>query len=187
MLFIQIWKLSKGTSFIPVKYICHHMVDDIPAEDSVESDDSELSSTKEGIEKRKCGTEIPIQVSLNSIRLESPKDPLIKIHDSLSISMRYPTVLETKYFDKSTQSDMMDLIMRCIDKVNVSGEEYTVGVDMDDEDVAAVVEHLTEDSFAAMAAFVHDMPRIYCDFPIVCPVCGHKEAGRLRGLTDFFD
>lgn len=196
MLFIQIWKLSKGTAFIPVKYICSNTVP-VVHDDTNESESSDPALTKEGKpeiptdddepETRVCKTEIMIQVNLNTIRLEKPKDPVIRIHDQLAITMRYPTVLETKYFDSAKQSDMMDLILRCIDKVTVSDEEYTVGVDMTDEDVAAVVEHLTEESFAKMAEFVHDMPRIYCEFPIVCPSCGKTEVGKLRGLNDFFD
>lgn len=169
ILYLHVWHLSKGTWIIPITYSCRNKI-----------------KQEDGSEKT-CNTKIEMQINTAGATISArPKKCDIKINESLTIEMRYPTVGEIEYFDTASGTDVFELVMRCIRAVYLNGEEYVVNTDISPDELTEVIDYLDEDKFLELAEFIKEMPRISLDFPIKCPECGYHENQRLVGLNDFF-
>lgn len=174
-LYVTIWKLSKGTSIIPVKFRCVNEIErPIP--------DDEEGKTYMG----RCDTEISVQINLNQAKLSKVPNPMVKISDRLSVEMRYPNVYETEYFDVQKDSDLFDLVLRCVSKVHLNGDVMVVGTDIPYEELSEVMDYVDDKGFAKMAAFVNELPQLSLTAAVKCPHCGHCEPVEMIGLADFF-
>lgn len=168
-LYIAIWKLSKGTSIIPIMFVCNNIV-----------------KNEEGNDVQ-CGTEVKINVNINKAKLSSQiSDTDIIINKTLSVKMRYPNILESEYFVIEKESDTFNVIMRCIESVTLNNEKMVVGTDIDPNELSDIMDYIDEDGYKKMAEFVGEMPTTTLDVAVKCQCCGHSEPVRLRGLSDFF-
>lgn len=163
LLYLEVYKLSKGSSLIPVKYQCQNEVDG-----------------------EQCNEEIAVMVNLNTATVDKPMSGIVKANEQLTIVMRYPNILELEYFDFESDSDVFDLVMRCIDVVELGQDSLKVGTDIQYDEVAQVLDYVDPSTFNMMAEFIQNIPRVHCVFPIECKKCGHVEHARLSGLDDFF-
>lgn len=163
LLYIELYKISKGTSLIPVKFKC-------------------TNDTEEGV----CGSPINCNANLNNISVEGSAEKDIVLSNGLTLSMRHPNVLEREYFNAESE-EAFNLAMRCIHSVDTGTEVMVVGKDVSYEEVAEVIEYLDEKSFSQLIDFVNNIPTVVMHIPLKCPKCGHKEVVTLRGLGDFFD
>lgn len=165
LLYIELYKISKGTSTIPARYRC------------TQDAHGEL-----------CGEPINVSINLNNIAISDTPDPLVKLSNGLTLNMRSPNVIEREYFTETEDhNDIFNLAMRCIDSVDTGTEIMKVGVDVTAEEIAEVIEYLDETSFGLLIDFVQNIPTITTSFPLKCPKCGYEEIVTLRGLSDFFD
>ncbi|MGL5404370.1 MAG: hypothetical protein ACRC9I_11590 [Acinetobacter sp.] len=163
-LYIELYKISKGSSLIPVQYKC------------TQEHDGEI-----------CNTPINVNVNLNNVVVEGHQSDTVKLANGLTLNMRYPNVLEREYFNDHNENDVFNLAVRCIKSVDTGTEVMVVGEDVTAEEVSEVIEYLDEKSFAAILEFVQNIPTVTMSFPLRCSKCGHKEVVTLRGLADFFD
>lgn len=163
-LYIELYKISKGSSIIPVQYRC------------TQEHDGET-----------CNTPINVNVNLNNVTVEGHQESTVALANGLVLNMRYPNVIEREYFDNHDENDVFNLAVRCIASVDTGTEVMVVGEDVTAEEVSEVIEYLDEKSFAALLTFVQNIPTVTMSFPLRCPKCGHKEVVTLRGLGDFFD
>lgn len=164
VLFVELYKISKGTSLVPVKFRCTH-----------ENEDGES-----------CNTPINVNANLNNISVEGNKETTVALANGLVLNMRHPNVLEREYFGAENE-EAFNLAMRCIYSIDTGTEVMVVGQDVSYEEVAEVIEYLDEKSFGSLVDFVGNIPTIVMHIPLKCPHCGHKEVVTLRGLADFFD
>lgn len=164
MLFVELYKISKGTSTIPVRFRCNH-------------------TDEEG---KVCKTPITVNANLNNVKVEGNAEKAITLSNGLILNMRHPNVLERDYFSAESE-ESFNLAMRCIESVDTGTEVMKVGEDVSYEEIAEVIEYLDEKSFGDLVDFVNNIPTIVLHIPLKCPVCGHKEVVTLRGLADFFD
>lgn len=162
-LYLDLYKISKGTSLVEVAYNCANVVDG-----------------------KKCNNTIKTTVNLNTVVYENDIDKTIKLTNGLVMNMRYPNILEREYFEDKFDN-LFNLAMRCIESVDTGTEVLKVGVDITPEELMEVMEYLDESSFETMLEFVSNLPSITTSFPLRCPCCGHEEVMTLRGLGDFFD
>lgn len=164
LLFIDLYKISKGTSIIPVKFRCTH-------------------TDEEG---KICGSEINCKVNLNNVTFDSMTEKKIELSNGLTLNMRYPNILEREYFNDEVK-ETFNLAMRCIESVDTGSEVMVVGEDVSGEEIAEVIEYLDETSFTKLMTFVTEIPTVTLSMPLKCPSCGHTEVITLKGLADFFD
>ena len=164
LLFVELYKISKGTSLVPVRFRCTH-----------QNEDGEV-----------CGTPINVNANLNNITVEGNSETTVKLANGLTLNMRHPNVLEREYFNTESE-EAFNLAMRCIFSIDTGSEVLVVGEDVSYEEVAEVIEYLDEKSFGALVDFVNNIPTIVMHMPLKCPQCGHREVVTLRGLGDFFD
>ncbi|MGL6228635.1 MAG: hypothetical protein ACRC3J_05445 [Culicoidibacterales bacterium] len=167
-LYLNLWKLSKGISTIPVMFKC---TNNVKNEDGTETS---------------CDTEIKVVVNLNTVTLSNEVENRIVLNDSLTIQMRYPNILEAEYFDIKQESDVFDMVNRCIDVIEFNGDVMKVGTDIDFEEVSEIMEYVDDKGFEKLSDFVGEIPQVTISIPVKCPKCGHQEPVVLKGLTDFF-
>lgn len=168
LLYIKLWMLSKGESVVPVTFRC---VNEIKITDAM---------------KHTCDTEIKSKINLNTAKMSAKIDNVIHLNDNMSVEMRYPTLIESKYFDNSKEEDIFNLICRCIHSITIEKETGVVGKDYSYEDVADVLEYLTPQSLEKMTHFIDNMPAMQINMVLKCPSCHHEEPIILRGIEDFF-
>jgi hypothetical protein len=161
-LYLQLYKISKGTHLIPVKYLCTNEVDG-----------------------KKCNNPIATSLNLNNVVVDESPIPTIKLTNGLVFNMRLPTILEMDHFSDKTTNPVY-LAIRCIKSVDTGSEVLVVGEDLDDEELAEVVDYLDESAFNQLIEFVTTLPSISLTFPLKCQKCGHEEIVTVRGLSDFF-
>lgn len=167
MLFIELYKISKGTSRVPVQFRC--------------TNDVEVDG-----KMKPCKAPIKVSVDLNTAHVSGEAETKVTLTNGLVLNMRYPTVLEREYFT-DTANDLFNMAMRCIVSVTTPAETLVVGEDVSEEEVAEVIEYMDEKSLEAMLTFIGTIPTVEIKFPLKCPKCGHEEIVVLRGLADFFD
>ena len=173
-LYLQLYKLSKGNSIIPVTFRCINDVERIVGD--------ELTPRK-----TKCNTEIKSNANLNQVKMSEAPDSIVKITDQLTIEMRYPNVLEQEFFDMKKESDIFNLINRCVSKIYMGPTVHIVGDDIGYDEVAEVMQYVDDVGFTKLAEFINDIPQVELTIPLVCPSCGHSEPVILTGISDFFD
>ena len=178
-LYLQLYKLSKGNSIIPVTFRC---VNDVPA--NIPTDENEVID--QSITK-KCNTEIKSNANLNQVKMSEAPDSIVKITDQLTIEMRYPNVLEQEFFDMKKESDIFNLINRCVSKIYMGPTVHIVGDDISYDEVAEVMQFVDDAGFEKLTAFINEIPQVELTIPLVCPNCGHAEPVVLTGISDFFD
>lgn len=163
LLYIELYKISKGTSLVPVKFRCTNEIDG-----------------------KSCNTPINVNANLNNIAIEGESEKTIVLSNGLTLNMRHPNVLEREYFNAESE-EAFNLAMRCIYSVDTGTEIMKVGEDVSYEEISEVIEYLDEKSFGQLVDFVNNIPTIAMHIPLKCPTCGHREVAVLRGLADFFD
>lgn len=171
-IYVAVWKLSKGTSIIPVKFTCTNTVMKM-GEDEVERE-------------VQCNGEIKVNANLNKAKLSKVPDSNVVISDNLRVEMRYPTVYETEFFDVKKESDLFDLVLRCVRSVTMNEETMVVGTDVSYEELVEIMDYIDDTGFAKMASFVNQLPQLSLTLAVKCPDCGHCEPVELVGLADFF-
>lgn len=175
-LYLNLWKLSKGISTIPVMFKCTNTV-----KNSTVGEDGETVETT-----KQCDAEIKVVVNLNTVTLSSEVNKRVVINDKLTIQMRYPNILESEYFDIKNESDVFDMVNRCIDVIEFNDEIMKVGEDIEFDEVSEIMEYVSDVEFEKLSDFVGDIPQVTISFPVKCPKCGHQEPVVMKGLTDFF-
>ncbi|ADQ52902.1 baseplate hub subunit [Aeromonas phage AsFcp_4] len=179
-LYLTVWKLSKGTSVVPVSFICQNMVDEL---------DDEGNPVMHGdhVAQRQCSTPIKVNANLARAKLSRVPESMIKLSDKINVKMRYPTVYESEFFNVEKESDLFDITMRCVEEVHMNGEIMKVGEDIQPNELIELLDYIDANGYEKMAKFVNDIPQTTLDVAVKCPHCGHSEAYTLRGLSDFFD
>lgn len=171
MLFLKLFMLSKGSMYSEVAFICQNEVDD-----------------------KVCGHKLPVRVNLKTVKLSNDveADNLIKVNESMTLSMRYPTVLEQDYFTAvktagEGAAKLIDMCLNCVSTINANGQSLTVGVDISKEELAELMELVSGEVFEKITKFIETVPYIHTHLALKCPKCGHEESVELKGIADFFD
>ena len=142
----------------------------------------------------KCqNCEKEIEHKLNLYEIQPPiteKINRIKINDSISIEMNYPSY---SYFidnnidvEKNNNTEnIMEFIIACMDSIITEDEQIKLK-DESREEIVNFIESLNVDQFNNMAKFVNTLPQLRHEFEITCPHCNTVNKQRLEGLQSFF-
>lgn len=160
-LYLELYKLSKGTAILPVSYTCGNEVD---------------GST--------CGENITVNLNLNNVQLVDECQREIKLTDNITIKLRIPTTTERDYFGE--KQDPFNLVMRCITHVITPTDTLIVGEDITPEELTEVIEYMNSEVYATVISWSDTLPSLQLHMPIRCPKCKHEEVISLEGLNDFF-
>ena len=139
-------------------------------------------------------TSVQMNIDLDTIKIKKDRThkDTIKIDDSLSMKMRYPSMdqfIESN-FDTSTQGDdiktTLDMIVSCIDTI-YSEEESWIGADSSKKELQEFIEQLNSKQFKAIENFFTTMPKLSHKVKVKNPNTGVESEVLLEGLAAFFN
>ena len=133
-----------------------------------------------------CDHVTSVVVNLENVEIKYPEKPfpkIIKIDETYSIKLRYPTILDVTSMVEKQTIDELEMVARCIESVFDADTEHMAD---DLEDTKRFVSELTTQQYAALIAFFKNMPYLHQTINYKCGKCGQEETVDLRGLEDFF-
>ncbi|ATI17701.1 baseplate hub subunit [Aeromonas phage AS-yj] len=174
--YLALYKLSKASPTVPVMFTCANEILD---------EDGNVQYDQYG-EIVRCGSDIKVNVNLNNAKLSDAPDNKIVLNENMTVYMRYPNISEVEYFNVEVESDLFNLINRCIDEVHMGDQVVKVGVDIPYEDISEIMEYADSVALTKMGKFVTSLPQHTLNIPVKCKKCGHQEIVTLKGVESFF-
>ena len=142
-----------------------------------------------------CDNASRMNILLSDIKIKVDDDHTkqIKLTDTITIEMKYPTMdayyrlveIENSSANASAVEELFSVVIDCIDNI-YSGEETFNASDYTKEDMDNFISSLTSDQFEKLKAFFHTMPALIHDVEWTCSKCKCKEKQTLNGIGDFF-
>ena len=135
-----------------------------------------------------------MNIDLDTIKIKKDRThkDTIKIDDSLSMKMRYPSMdqfIESN-FDSSTQGDdiktTLDMIVSCIDTIYTEEESWS-GTDSTKKELQEFIEQLNSKQFKLIENFFTTMPKLTHKVKVKNPNTGVESEVVLEGLAAFFN
>jgi hypothetical protein len=140
-----------------------------------------------------CDGESKIKVNLSELKITTHDNhsKLIKLTDTISIDMKYPTMdvytsmAQINESEASTVGELFGIITECIDNI-YSGDEVFSANDHTKEEMNDFINSLTSDQFEKLKTFFSTMPTLLHDIQFTCKKCNCQEKQTLNGVADFF-
>ena len=139
-------------------------------------------------------TSVQMTIDLDTIKIKKDRThkDTIKIDDSLTMKMRYPSMdqfIESN-FDSSTQGDdiktTLDMIVSCIDTIYTEEESWS-GADSTKKELQEFIEQLNSKQFKLIENFFTTMPKLTHKVKVKNPNTGVESEVILEGLAAFFN
>jgi hypothetical protein len=136
-------------------------------------------------------TKVPVTINLDEIEVNiNPKHSRdIKLDDSLTLRMRYPSMeefIKTNFIDGDMSvDDTFDLICSCIDQV-YNEEESWAASECTKKELVDFIEQLSSTQFKQVENFFQTMPKLSHKLTIKNPNTEIETEVILEGLTSFF-
>ena len=137
-------------------------------------------------------TQVPTSINIDEIKViiddDHQKD--IKLDDTYSLRMRYPSLDEFVKNNFATASDIsvddtFDLIASCVDQV-YSEEESWAAADCTQKELTQFVESLNSNQFKEVEKFFDTMPKLSHTVKVINPKTKKENEVVLEGLQNFF-
>ena len=137
-------------------------------------------------------TQVPTSINIDEIKVIIDDDHQrdIKLDDTYSLRMRYPSLDEFVKNNFATASDIsvddtFDLIASCIDQV-YSEEESWAAADCTQKELSQFVESLNSNQFKEVEKFFDTMPKLSHTVKVINPNTKKENEVVLEGLQNFF-
>ena len=132
-----------------------------------------------------CSAKNTMTIPLEEVTVtESNADPIIKLTDTITVEMKYPS-----YHDIPVGAEENDVAMSLVAasiKAVISNDERINIEDESPESVKSFIESMTQDQFMKVSAFFNDSPSVKYDLPLVCQGCGAQNTIEIKGMQSFF-
>jgi hypothetical protein len=137
-------------------------------------------------------TQVPVAINLDDIKVviseEHSRD--IKLDDSLTLRMKYPSMNEFIKSNFSTESnvtvdDTFNMICSCVEQIYNEEESWSAS-DVTKKELVGFIEQLTSSQFKQIEKFFETMPKLSHTLKIKNPNTGVENDVLLEGLTSFF-
>ena len=137
-------------------------------------------------------TQVPTSINIDEIKVIIDDDHQrdIKLDDTYSLRMRYPSLDEFVKNNFATASDIsvddtFDLIASCVDQV-YSEEESWAAADCTQKELTQFVESLNSNQFKEVEKFFDTMPKLSHTVRVINPNTKKENEVVLEGLQNFF-
>ena len=137
-------------------------------------------------------TQVPTSINIDEIKVIIDDDHQrdIKLDDTYSLRMRYPSLDEFVKNNFATASDIsvddtFDLIASCVDQV-YSEEESWAAADCTQKELTQFVESLNSNQFKEVEKFFDTMPKLSHTVKVINPNTKKENEFVLEGLQNFF-
>jgi hypothetical protein len=131
-----------------------------------------------------------VEINIKDITLRdfNPDSAIIKLTDTVGVTMRYPTLELLEGLDPEkldSVDNLMYIVISCINTIFDDGNVYDCKKENVDE-VRDFIDNLTSDQFKLISSFFQDTPVLEYDLKFNCEKCEHESSNELRGLQSFF-
>tara|TARA_B100000963_G_scaffold304788_1_gene278757 strand:+ start:899 stop:1615 length:717 start_codon:yes stop_codon:yes gene_type:complete len=136
-------------------------------------------------------TQVPMAINIDSIKVKKSKDhtPDIKLDDTYTLRMRYPSLDEFIKSNFSAENikvdDTFELIASCVDQV-YSEEESWTSEDCTKKELVDFIEQLNSSQFKHIEKFFDTMPKLSHKVKVKNPNTKVESEIVLEGLQNFF-
>ena len=137
-------------------------------------------------------TQVPTSINIDEIKviIDDNHQRDIKLDDTYSLRMRYPSLDEFVKNNFATASDIsvddtFDLIASCVDQV-YSEEESWAAADCTQKELTQFVESLNSNQFKEVEKFFDTMPKLSHTVRVINPNTKKENEVVLEGLQNFF-
>ena len=136
-------------------------------------------------------TQVPMSINIDSIKVQknSEHNPDIKLDDTYTLKMRYPSLNEFIKTNFSAEDikvdDTFDLIASCVDQV-YSEEESWTQEDCTTKELTDFIESLNSAQFKEIERFFDTMPKLSHTVQVTNPNTKVKNKITIEGLQSFF-
>ena len=137
-------------------------------------------------------TSVKVVIDLDDIKVQKSDghNPNIKLDDTYTLKMRYPSLNEFIKSNFNAQDikvdDTFELIASCIDQV-YSEEESWTQADCTKKELTEFLEQLNSSQFKEIEKFFDTMPKLKHEIKIKNPKTKKESSITLTGLNDFFE
>ena len=138
-------------------------------------------------------TQVQMEIDIDSIKIQ--RDPehtnIIKLDDSLSVQMNYPSLnqfIETNFDTNTDQSQVdqsLDVIMQCIGQVYNEEESWDAS-ECTKKELKDFVESMNSKQFKEVENFFATMPKLSHNIKVTNPETKVESTVVLEGLASFF-
>lgn len=131
-----------------------------------------------------------VKVSIDLRTVETYNQPehtnKIKISDTVTVVMRYPSVSELSELQKhDVDTSKTKAIIASIETIYAEDDVYHTKEEPESE-LMAFVESLTSKQYAMIETFFDTMPVVRIGVKYSCPVCKKEHNKYVKGLSNFF-
>ena len=138
-----------------------------------------------------CEEKNEVSINLKEVELSDydPNAHIIKLTESVGVTMRYPTselVSKLANLEKLDSIEgLMELIVASVKTIFTDDEVFNCSED-NIEETRNFVEGLTTEQFTKIGQFFNNMPMLVHNLEFTCSECGKDNKIELRGLSSFF-
>jgi len=131
-----------------------------------------------------------VEINIKDITLKDydPNAHIIKLTDSVGITMRYPSleIINEVGVDKFDSIDgIMELVVGCVKTIFDNDNVYD-GNNESKQEITDFIESLTSEQFKKVQEFFSNTPALEYNLEFDCDKCEHHNNLELRGLSSFF-
>ena len=136
-------------------------------------------------------TQVPMSINIDSIQIQKSDDhnPNIKLDDTYTLKMRYPSLnefIKTNFNAEDIKvDDTFELIASCIDQV-YSEEESWTQQDCTKKELTEFIEQLNSAQFKEIEKFFDTMPKLSHSVKVMNPNTKVESEIVIEGLQNFF-
>ena len=144
-------------------------------------------TTKLNLTCKHCEAVNEVEVNLTEININTDLQNEIKINDTYTLLMRYPSyrdIINVASDVKSTTDEIMELCKLCLDKILTEDEQISIR-DESEEEITNFLESLTTDQFDKVVNFVMSLPKLEKDIIFNCSECEEQNELKVEGLQNF--
>lgn len=147
-------------------------------------------TTKVSIPCKHCNHKNEVDINLSNVKVNDVKDnsKKIKLTDSVSVLLKYPTVSEVQGMQGTNKSEIdiiFDLIIASIDSI-YAGQEVFDAKEQSKKEMTDFVDSLNSEQFNKIKSFIENMPSVSISASFDCESCNTHNENELRGLNNFF-
>lgn len=167
-LFLNLRARSVGEK-VELNYVCNNLVKNEKNEDI------------------QCGGKIKLDINLMEIKPTKNEEHSNKIMltEKLGIMMKYPSFEIISKLNIQSESDLLQLIIACIDCV-FDEEKIYYAKDSTEQELTEFVETMQQSDIVKIQKFFETMPKISKNVEFKCKKCGYEEQTVIEGIQNFF-
>jgi hypothetical protein len=129
--------------------------------------------------------ELPINLADVSVDKSNMIDNTVMINDEIGMVLKYPTLMESMNISENDESQLLDVMKKCIVRI-FDNEEVHEMMETPDSEIESFLDGMTIGQLEKVGAFFTGAPNLSHTVTYKCPECETEQSMTIRGLENFF-